>query len=165
MTNQNVFTLKNSDLNLFLFTDVGTELIGSELTMLSILARLGRDPWAEAAQLAKLPKAQALDSLTHSIGAMALGRHAMDRTAAAASQLILLLPEQRRNLAQRLSEAVGPPTLRQWAPIALICASLAFSMAVNMVLAPASHVGGDARVEAPSAVHIAGTDVKPPGLN
>jgi hypothetical protein len=46
--------LQNSDLNPFLYADVGTELNGSTLTMLSVLARLGKDPWVEAARCAAL---------------------------------------------------------------------------------------------------------------
>ncbi len=53
MTSTDAFALKNSDLNTFLFADVGTELNGSALTILSVLARLGEDPWAEAARWAK----------------------------------------------------------------------------------------------------------------
>ena len=44
MASTDAFTLKNSDLNAFLYADVGTEMNGSVLTMLSVLARLGQDP-------------------------------------------------------------------------------------------------------------------------
>ena len=39
------FALRNSGLDQFLFAEVGTELNGSSLTVLSTLARLGKDPW------------------------------------------------------------------------------------------------------------------------
>jgi hypothetical protein len=161
MTNQSVFALRNSGLNEFLFSDVGTELNGSELTMLSILARLGLDPWAEAARLAKLPKAEALDSLTRSIGAMALGQQAMAKLVTAASRLILLLPEQTRSPAQGIREVTALPSLRQWLPLALLCASLGLSVALNMMWAPAPDVGGAAAVVAPPAAPLS----KHPSLN
>jgi hypothetical protein len=44
-----VFAMKNSGLEPFLYAEVGTELNGSTLTVLSVFARLGEDPWGEAA--------------------------------------------------------------------------------------------------------------------
>ena len=38
MTTSDAFALKNSGLNAFLFAEVGTELNGSPLTILSVLA-------------------------------------------------------------------------------------------------------------------------------
>jgi hypothetical protein len=165
MKNQNDFAFRNSGLNAFLFSDVGSELHGSELTMLSIFARLGQDPWTEAARLARLPKAEAIDSVTVSIGAMALGQQAMSKLAAAASRLILLLPEQPPIPAQGIEKVIGLTNLRQWLPLALLCASVAFGLAVNSMSTPASDVCGAAGVLAPFAVHTAGPEFKPSSLN
>jgi hypothetical protein len=44
------FALKNSGLNGFLYADVGPELNGCALTVLSMIARLGQVPWAQAAR-------------------------------------------------------------------------------------------------------------------
>ena len=57
MSTSDVFALEKSGLNTFLFAEVGTETNGSVLTVLSVLARLGRDPWEQAARWASLPKA------------------------------------------------------------------------------------------------------------
>ncbi len=57
MAKADVFALKNSGLEAFLLAEVGTEWNGSGLTVLSLLARLGKDPWAEAATWSKLPRA------------------------------------------------------------------------------------------------------------
>jgi cell wall assembly regulator SMI1 len=46
------FALKNSGLNDILFAEIGSGVNGSPLTILSMLARLGEDPWTEAARLA-----------------------------------------------------------------------------------------------------------------
>ena len=97
MTSTNAFTLKNSDLNAFLFADVGTELNGSALTILSVLARLGQDPWAEAARWAKMPRAAAIDCLAQCIGKMPLGPQALAETFATASSLVQLLPVRTRD--------------------------------------------------------------------
>ena len=67
MPNIKAFGLNASDLNPFLFTCVGTEVNGSALTVLSVLARLGSDPWTEAGRLATLPRPAATDWLAERI--------------------------------------------------------------------------------------------------
>jgi hypothetical protein len=52
MVYSEAFVLRNSDLNKFLFADVGSEPNGMTLSVVSLLARLGHDPWREAGQLA-----------------------------------------------------------------------------------------------------------------
>ncbi len=71
MSRSDVFALKNSSLNAFLLADIGEEINGSRLTILSALARLGKDPWDEAARWDREPKARAIDALT----ATAMCRH------------------------------------------------------------------------------------------
>ena len=124
-TRPDAFALPHSDLNAFLFADVGTELNGSPLTILSILARLGEDPWAEAARLAKLPKVEAFDRLIQIMSKMPLGPQAVRNVGATVSCVIQLLPEPTRNPVQAINGAVGKAALPGWGPIALLCASLA----------------------------------------
>ena len=69
-----VSALQRSDLNEFLFADVGTEPSGMMLSVVSLFARQGNDPWREAGRLADLPKAAAADSLAHDIAEMPQGR-------------------------------------------------------------------------------------------
>src|SRR5438874_9483049 len=57
------FSLLHSELNAFLFASIGTEENGAPLSVLSGLTRLGIDPWAEGARLAKLPKEAAAGGL------------------------------------------------------------------------------------------------------
>src|SRR5213080_1356521 len=45
-----------SEFNAFLFASVGEDKSGVELTVLSVLTRLGFDPWQEAARLSELPR-------------------------------------------------------------------------------------------------------------
>jgi hypothetical protein len=94
MSRPDVFALQNSKLNPFLFADIGTELNGSTLTILSALSRLGKDPWAEAARWAQEPKADAIDSLAASIIEMPLSPQAIHDAHSTASRLVSLLPEQ-----------------------------------------------------------------------
>ena len=57
-------------LDRFLPATVGIERGGMNLSVLSMLARLDRDPWAEAARLARLPRAAAAASLADAIANM-----------------------------------------------------------------------------------------------
>ena len=49
MASTDASLLSRSDLNNFLFADVGVESSGMTLSVLSVLARLGMDPWQEVA--------------------------------------------------------------------------------------------------------------------
>ena len=141
MPSTDAFVLKNSDLNAFLFADVGTELNGSTLTMLSVLARLNKDPWAEAAKWTKMPKLSAIDSLARSIGEMPLSPGALAETNAIASRLILLLPTRTQNSRPNVRAAVTASTMPNWLPIALLCAFLVIGVAFTMISAPAPLIG------------------------
>ena len=59
-----------SRLHNFLFALVGTQTNGMELSVVSVLARSGTDPWREAGRLAGLPKADAISSLARTIAGM-----------------------------------------------------------------------------------------------
>jgi len=132
VTSTDAFALKNSSLNAFLYADVGIEANGSALTILSILARLGQDPWAEAARWTTLPKAAAIDCLARSIGKMPLDQRALAETNVTASRLFLLLPAQVQNTGQTVRSAIGASALPGWVPIAFLCISLLMGLAVSM---------------------------------
>ena len=76
MATSDVNTLQRSDLNPFLFADIGMEANRMTLSVLSIFARRGTDPWTEAGRLAELPKNDAADHLARIIAGMptSLGR-------------------------------------------------------------------------------------------
>lgn len=63
MTLRPEYALGHSELNAFLFAPAGKDEAGQELTVLSVLARLDLDPWAEAGRLANLPRAAAAQAL------------------------------------------------------------------------------------------------------
>jgi hypothetical protein len=104
MSHSDAFALKDSGLNEFLFAEVGTELNGSSLTILSVLARLGQDPWAEAARWTRLPKAAIIDCLAHDISQMPLCPQALVEARSTATRLIRLLPS-------RTQSPVKPPNV------------------------------------------------------
>jgi hypothetical protein len=101
----NIFALRDSSLNAFLFSDVGTEANGSSLTMLSLLARLGKDPWDEAAAWSRKPKDAAIRSLTDSISRMPPNQQVFDNARLTAARLVALLPNQ---AAPRAASALSP---------------------------------------------------------
>ena len=70
MKRHDVFALGRSEYNDFLFADVGAMTHGPALTVLSVFARIGRDPWQEANRLARLSQREAANSLAHSIVTM-----------------------------------------------------------------------------------------------
>jgi hypothetical protein len=67
-------------------------LNGSALTILSMIARLGRESWAEAARWATLPRAGAIEGLAQSIAQMPLVPTALTETRATAARLVQFLP-------------------------------------------------------------------------
>ena len=52
----------------FLFAPIGANDEGTQLRVISVLARRGCDPWAEAARLSTLPTANASEALSLLIG-------------------------------------------------------------------------------------------------
>jgi len=146
VTSTDAFALTNSDLNAFLFAEVGTELNGSALTILSVLARLGEDPWVEAARWAKMPKSAAVDCLSQSIDKMPLGLLALADTSATASRLVLLLPLQNQAVENAGGETNHVPTARELVPMALFCVTLLFGIIFNIISVPVSHAGATAPI-------------------
>jgi hypothetical protein len=85
-------TLSRSDLNRFLFAEVGVEASGMALTVLSALARHGPDPWAQAEQLASLARPLAANSLAQIIAALSPQLWSAPTAAQVAGRLVDLLP-------------------------------------------------------------------------
>ena len=92
MATIDVTALQRSDLNEFLFADVGTEANGMMLSVASVLARQGNDPWREAGRLAELPKAEATDSLARTIAGMPRSLWGLPDAVVIAVRLTGLLP-------------------------------------------------------------------------
>ena len=116
----------------FLFAVVCDETNGMALTMNSAIARSGADPWTEAARLAKLPKAAALDALAKIIP----NRDGAEKSETMA-RLLALLPSQRPAILK-----VMPETRASVTPL-LIAATLALLIcwALATLMTGASHGG------------------------
>lgn len=150
----NVFALTNSGLEAFLYPDVGTESNGSALTVLSMLARLGRDPWAEAARWATLSEAGAIEDVAQSIAQMPLVRSMPVETRATAARLVHLLPVTTPGAAQGGAAKVEALPVPGWLPITILYFAVSLGMAVSALMAPKPSQA----IAAPTEQHIA-----PPG--
>ncbi|MGR0188906.1 hypothetical protein [Azospirillum aestuarii] len=87
------YTLHQSDLNEFLSAPLWDEENGSRLSVLSALARLGIDPWAEAARLAALPRDAAASALAVILRRLPTQQPEAPDAVVTADRLVKLLPE------------------------------------------------------------------------
>jgi hypothetical protein len=108
MPSSDAFALRRSGLNEFLFAAVGTEANGMTLSLISVFARLGNDPWQEAGRLAGLPKPEATESLAQIIASMPTSVWPLQAATTIAIRLIALLPTQ----AGRLGQSPSAPAYR-----------------------------------------------------
>jgi hypothetical protein len=132
MANPDVFALRKSGLDPFLFAEVGTELNGSALTILSVLGRLGFDPWAEAGRWNSSSTAVAIDGLAQSIAKMPLSAEALVKSRDTASRLVLLLPAQTKATATLASPVGSETTPPNWIAIAALCGIILLGMALSV---------------------------------
>src|SRR3546814_18035867 len=88
------YSLGHSQFNDFLFAYVGEEKEGREVTVLSALARLGLDPWEEAARLSTLSEEAATSALTATIARVPEGNWRASDARAIALRLVDFLPRQ-----------------------------------------------------------------------
>jgi hypothetical protein len=144
MSRSDVFALKNSNLNAFLLADIGEEINGSRLTILSALARLGKDPWDEAARWDRESKAHAIDALTASIIDMPLRPEAIQEARSIAARLILLLPTQSRRSTEKASSKPAQRVLTKWMWIAILLPWVSLALYAGMALShwPSSVTSG-----------------------
>ncbi len=141
MARPDAFASLPSSFDPFLNAAVGIELNGSELTALSILARLGFDPWTEAGRLMTLPKAAAETWFAERISQMPLTAPALAGAAGTASRLVALLPTDARvtgvgsksDAAGQIEAARTP----HWAMLLMIVCAMALG-AIASTYAPAA---------------------------
>ena len=87
------FALGHSEFNDFLFAFVGEEKSGIQLTVLSAYARLGLDPWGEAARLSGLTREAATTALAAAIVALPEGNWKAMESRSIAGRLVDRLPK------------------------------------------------------------------------
>ena len=147
------FALKNSGLDAFLYADVGAELNGSPLTILSVLARLGQDPWAQAAGWAALPTAAAIDGLSGSIEQMPLAPAALAGSREIAARLVQLLPgKAMHNVPAKPGNAKSALATANGLPLSMLWCGLAVWMALNVLTMLHASTDGITPAERPMAI-------------
>jgi hypothetical protein len=130
-------------LDRFLHALVGTEPTGMETSVLSVLARLGHDPWAEAVRLASLPRAMAVDDLAGALASVPPGNRPHAEAKAVALRLVRLLPVPTRVASGATSVEVPQGSRRAVVVLAgtLLSAALVFGLLIGTAVWPAVHVG------------------------
>ena len=129
MPSTDAFALRRSGLNEFLFAAIGTEGNGTRLSVLSVFARLGHDPWKEAGRLAGLPKLEAAESLARTIAGMPTSIWPLPAAMEIATRLIALLH------VQSAKSGLGPPVpgyrtkVTRFVSIGVVLTCIAFAMA------------------------------------
>lgn len=92
MSAAEIFSLSGSNLNPFLFSEVGIEVSGQRLSVVSLLARQGEDPWREAERLAAMPVEAAVECLGRAIAMMPGSNWSLPAATVIAGRLIAILP-------------------------------------------------------------------------
>ena len=114
MPSSDAFAFSRSGLNEFLFAPVGTEANGMTLSVVSVFARLGNDPWLEAGRLARLPKLEATESLARIIANMPASVWPLQSATAIAVRLVALLPTLSGKSGEKSSSARS--SCESWSP-------------------------------------------------
>jgi hypothetical protein len=166
VANPDAYALSRSELNPFLFAEIGVEANGMTLSVLSTLARRGMDPWQEAGRLATLPRTAAADGLARIIAAMPASRWSLPDATAIASPLVALLPARGGGPSNAPSAppAPGVPrTIRQWLVMLALLAAVLAGLTSNLTGQRATVSGSDAAhwsaSHAAAVPHTAGGEV------
>jgi hypothetical protein len=122
------FNMPSSDAFAF-FAPMGTEANGMTLSVVSVFARLGNDPWQEAGRLAGLPKPEAIESLARIIASMSTSVWPLQAATTIATRLIALLPTQAGNLGQSPPVSANGAKAGRIIRIGLVLAAVAFAVA------------------------------------
>src|SRR4051812_26940660 len=93
MTMRSGLNMHHPELQEFLFAPIWIEKNGTPLSILSALARLGMDPWGEAARLANLPRAGAASALATILARLPRNEPELPDYAKLSQHLVQLLPE------------------------------------------------------------------------
>ena len=99
-----------TDLDGFLYAPIADDPNGMPLTMISALARLGVDPWAEAADIAALSRDSAKQKVSSLLAAVPHGPSPGADTETLAARLVELLHAKPRKRAASASVTPSAPT-------------------------------------------------------
>lgn len=156
MTQQDAFALSRSNLNGFLFADIGVERSGMPLSVISALARQGLDPWQEAERLAKEPRTVATDGLARLIAAMPASLWSLPDATAIAARLVSLLPgrgdrDADPQPAASSTSPASPKAMKSgpWLIVAILTVALLAGLAALVVPSPARPAAAPQATAAP----------------
>jgi hypothetical protein len=133
MPSSDAFALRRSGLNEFLFASLGSEPSGLTLSLLSVFARRGDDPWKEAEKLVGLSKRDAIESVAQTLVRMPRSVWTLLDATAVATRLVALLPA-RLGDAEPRSSIDNRRRLARIAGIGLVLVAVAFVMASTLGL-------------------------------
>jgi len=132
MASSDVFAMDRSPFNSFLRAEIGVEANGSSLTMLSALARVGVDPWVEAAGYVSQPRGASLRRLCDLIAQTGLPAISKQDAPTIAARLFTLLPCR----SETAVAASSVPTPRVWVLTAVFCAIMGIAFLATGLLTP-----------------------------
>jgi hypothetical protein len=98
----------------FLYASIGEDRNGTELSVLSALARLDVDPWQETASLARMPRERATERLTAVIAAARKDLAISLAPETIATRLIALLPQAAAFSAPASATLLKTASIRSW---------------------------------------------------
>lgn len=126
------FSLLNANFEPFLFSSIGEQENGMPLTVASGLARLGRDPWAEAGRLAQLPREAATEALAAMITSVSPAWVKPSDAPGIAARLVLLLPSGVSSSSAGQTGPADPPQGWFRKLILLLCLALLAFASFNL---------------------------------
>src|SRR5881628_1971293 len=96
------------DLDQFLFATVGDEIDGIPLRVISVLTRLGLDPWKEADRLSSLSTPEAVEQLARLTAELPGMSRPLSEAREIADRLVGLLPQHDRHPTSAPQVQIGP---------------------------------------------------------
>jgi hypothetical protein len=139
------------EFNSFLFASIGTDARGRPLSVVSALARLDLDAWAEAAKWARLPRDRAAADLTLVIRKFTEIKLTSRETERLAAGLVALLPERTSPL-----DVPVPSTMPKNLARFMVCGVLTLLLLITV------HMGMSAQAPAPHQPAPASHTATPP---
>jgi hypothetical protein len=127
MVNQRSVLNVTSRYENFLFAPICDEAGGMRLSVLSALARMNVDPWAEAARLASLPTPDAQKTLVSTLNAFPGKRQRSAETELLAARLIALLPKASEATTADAAKITGSRAQRNRSWLVWLCFAIAMS--------------------------------------
>jgi hypothetical protein len=136
MTLRMSFRPLRPDLDRFLFAAVGAEQDGVPLSMVSMLTRLGLDPWEEAGRLSSLSKREAGEQLARLIAELPDARRPLPEARELAEGLIEQLPKHDSSPTPRPSRFPRYPRMKlpQQSHFLMFCIVVGGAAVVSMLL-------------------------------